>query len=233
MGHMKIRIIALFFFAIFAAPSLALGQSEAYRVAMEGLNRELATVKAPAAPKAKKSPKDTAAALADMANRDQIVRNHYFGPQPTLEDSKAIAAATDRIGLSIQVENTSLLNQLIPKEGWFKRSVFGDQASRDAMLILMHSDDDTQGRYIANITKLARSGEVFAEDYIILYDKIQKSHGKPQKFGSQVTCSKGIWSAWPLEDEKKVDAFRKAYGVNSTYAEYIKRTPAGHPCGSH
>lgn len=228
---MKSVGIALFLFAIQSQSALAMGQSDAYRAAMEGLSRELATTKPPTPKEAKNSPASTAAALAEMANRDQIVRNHYFGPQPTIEDSRAIAAATEAIGASIQVENTKLLEEILPKDGWFKRSIFGDQASRDAMLILMHSDDSTQEKYLKNIEKLAHKNEVVGEDYIILYDKVQINHGKPQKFGTQVTCKDGMWSAWPLEDEKRVDAFRNAYGVKVTFAEYIKKTPVGRACG--
>lgn len=119
-------------------------------------------------------------------------------------------------------ENQKELVQLIETKGWPKKSVVGQRASGAAFLVIQHSDADKQKKYLPIIEKLCKESEASWESYALMYDRIQTSDNKPQKYGSQVryNAQTNTYELFPLLDETKVDEWRKEVGLGSL-AEYV------------
>lgn len=119
-------------------------------------------------------------------------------------------------------ENQKELEQLISKKGWPKQSLVGASAADKAFLIVQHSDLNLQKKYLPVIKKYCEQREASWQSYALMYDRIQTAENKPQRYGSQVHFVKATnaYELFPLEDESKVDEWRKEAGLNPL-AEYV------------
>jgi len=133
----------------------------------------------------------------------------------------------DRINKQNQIE----LEQLIESKGWPKISEVGGMAAGAAFLIIQHSDNEKQKKYLPVIKKLCEQNEASWQSYALMFDRIQTNDNKPQKYGSQVKYNEQTqkYELYPLEDEAKVDEWRKEVGLGplSEYASQwgIEYTP--------
>lgn len=118
--------------------------------------------------------------------------------------------------------NIKELEALIAKKGWPKKSAVGQEASTAAFLIIQHSDETLQKKYLPTIKKLCEEREADWGSYALMYDRIQVSEKKPQRYGSQVNLNPQTnkYEPFPLEDESKVDEWRKETGMQPL-AEYL------------
>jgi tetratricopeptide (TPR) repeat protein len=119
-------------------------------------------------------------------------------------------------------ENQKELVQLIETKGWPKKSIVGQRATDAAFLVIQHSDIEKQTKYLPVIEKLCKENEASWENYALMFDRIQTSQRKPQKFGSQVHFDKikNKYELFPLLDETKVDEWRSEVGL-SPLADYV------------
>jgi len=124
----------------------------------------------------------------------------------------------------INKQNQIELEQLIEAKGWPKISEVGGMAAGAAFLIIQHSDNEKQKIYLPVIKKLCEQKEADWQSYALMYDRIQTNDNKPQKYGSQVKYNEQTkkYELFPLEDEAKVDEWRKEVGLGSL-SEYVSR----------
>jgi hypothetical protein len=96
----------------------------------------------------------------------------------------------------------------------------GDDASHAAWLLVQHADKDValQKRCLAQMEKMMASGEVDAQDYAYLYDRVAVADNRLQRYGTQFDNRR---KPRPIEDEAHVDARRAAIGLPSM-AEYTQ-----------
>ena len=122
----------------------------------------------------------------------------------------------------INDKNQSELAILIEQKGWPKISNVGNRAATTAFIIIQHSDLEKQKKYLPTIEKLCREKEADWSEYALMYDRIQVSENKPQKYGSQVKYNEQTksYELYPLEDETKVDQWRKEIGMIAL-ADYV------------
>ncbi|GAA4450420.1 DUF6624 domain-containing protein [Rurimicrobium arvi] len=115
----------------------------------------------------------------------------------------------------INSENLQQLEQLVRKKGWPMKTMVGSTAANAAFLVVQHSDLKTQKKYLPTIKKLCEEREAEWQSYALMYDRIQVSENKPQRYGSQVNYNSKTqqYELFPLEDDKKVDAWRKEAGM--------------------
>ena len=131
----------------------------------------------------------------------------------------------------VNTANQQELEILIAEKGWPKISEVGEAAAEAAFLVIQHSDNARQKKYLPLIRERCVSKEASWESYALMYDRIQISEGKPQRYGSQVRLNKKTWKyeLYPLEDEQQVDQWRAEAGMESlsTYLEpwHIKFSP--------
>lgn len=111
---------------------------------------------------------------------------------------------------------------LVPPEGWFRESVYGEEAAGAAFLIVQHSNVDLWRRFVPVLEPLVATGEVDDQRYGLMYDRLAINEGRPQRYGTQMTCKDGRWviDYANLEDPDNADARREAMGFAQTLAEY-------------
>lgn len=133
-----------------------------------------------------------------------------------------VALALWDLKYRINKQNQIELEQLIEIKGWPKISEVGERAVDAAFLIIQHSDNEKQKIYLPIIKKLCEQKEVNWGNFALMYDRIQINDNKPQKYGSQVKYNNETkkYELFPLEDESKVDEWRKEVGL-SPLSEYV------------
>lgn len=119
---------------------------------------------------------------------------------------------------------------MVPPEGWFKKSVYGEQAAGAAFLIIQHSDLENWRRFVPVLEPLVAQGEVDGQSYGLMYDRLAINEGRPQRYGTQMTCKDGRWVVDKLEDPERVDERRSAMNFPGTMAEYEAHFRTYPPC---
>lgn len=111
---------------------------------------------------------------------------------------------------------------MLPAEGWFYKSVYGAKAANAAFLIVQHGDTALQRRFVPVLEPLVATGEVEGQSYGLMYDRLAVDEGRPQRYGTQVTCKEGRWviDYANLEDPERADERRAAMGFPWTLKEY-------------
>ena len=143
-----------------------------------------------------------------MEQRDQ----HYR--QPGLTDAEKADA--------VNVEQLKRLKQIVKVSGWPTKSMVDEDGAYAAWLITQHADQDRafQTQVLAMIEPLRANGEVSAETYAYLYDRIHT----PQRYGTQGECqSVGRWVPRVIENPELVDHRRQQVGMMmlATYIELV------------
>jgi hypothetical protein len=136
-------------------------------------------------------------------------------------NSPVVLALWDLKG-KINETNQEELEKLIEQKGWPRKSQVGESASSTAFLIIQHSDSEKQKKYLPVIEELCKENEARWADYALMYDRIQISDNKPQKYGSQINFNNvtKTYELCPLLDETRVDEWRKEVGLGPL-SEYV------------
>lgn len=190
-----------------------------------------AIVKARAELDALPPPKDDTEKLLRMQKLDQAPRNVIqidFSKTPPAEKAAAQAAIWAEIK-PIDEANLNALLTMLPPEGWFTISKYGKAGSAAAFLIVQHSDVSQWSRFVPVLEKLAARGEVRGGDFALMYDRLALQEGRPQRYGSQMTCKAGKYVPDRLEDPDHVDERRTAIGM-SPYKDYLALFANDPPC---
>jgi hypothetical protein len=121
-------------------------------------------------------------------------------------------------------KNQQRLDEIVKEYGWPKRSVFGEEASGVAFLIVQHAELDYQKKYLPLIKEAAGQKEARQSDLAMLEDRILTREGKKQIYGTQLRLNQTTqrMELYPIEDEGNVDTRRSAVGLEPL-AQYLKR----------
>ena len=132
---------------------------------------------------------------------------------------------------AIDAYNLSYLKRVLPADSWFRKSRDGEQAVKDAWLILHHAaDDDFLERTFVAMEPLARMGEIDGRSFAFTYDRHLSRKGRPLRYGMHASCIDGYKAFDPIEDRANVDTRRKALGLKSLAAS-AKDHNIGNWCG--
>lgn len=177
--------------------------------------------------------KDDAEKLVRMGELDQaprrVITTIDFSKVPAEERAAAVRAAGEMIE-AVDHANQRALVGMLPPEGWFLRSRYGDKAAEAAFHIVQHSDVALWKRFLPVIETLVPKGEVAGRSYALMFDRLAVSEGRPQRFGSQFRCDNGRWRPYPLESPVKVDELRQSMSVGGSFAQMKARFEAMPPC---
>jgi hypothetical protein len=146
--------------------------------------------------------------LAMRVGKDQAIRARFTDAQPP-------RVLIDEM-LQIDSENTAWLKQVVVQFGWPSQSLVGMQGSEDAWLLVQHADQDVafQKECLKLMEALLKSGEVSRQNYAYLYDRVAVGEGRPQRYGTQGTCTAPHnWEPAPLEDATQVEQLRRDVGL--------------------
>ncbi|QTC92474.1 DUF6624 domain-containing protein [Brevundimonas goettingensis] len=152
-----------------------------------------------------------------------------FTTLPPDQRQPAMAAMWTAIG-AVDESNQKALLEMLPPEGWFYKSVYGDGPASTAFLIIQHSDVDLWRRFLPVLEPLVATGEVEGQSYGLMYDRLAVAEGRPQRYGTQMTCKGGkfVVDYDALEDPEHAEERRAAMGFHRTLKEY-EALFAGYP----
>ena len=172
---------------------------------------------------------ELSAELIAMGDEDQKFRTILQDAMIKASSSSGSKALQDLPGLikkqtEIDRKNLARLEEIIQKHGWPGKSLVGDKGSIAAFLILQHSEQSTQEKYLDLFKAAAKSGEARKADAAMLEDRVLMRQGKKQIYGTQLQSnaeSQGKLFLYPVEDELHVDERRESVGL-PTMKEYLK-----------
>jgi len=178
-------------------------------------------------------PKDDAEKLLRMGQMDQVGRRALTGINLHELPPAEISAARKAMWAPIEAadeENLKALLAMVPPEGWFLKSRYGEKPAQAAFHIIQHSDPEQWRRFGPVLEPLVATGEVRGDLYAAMYDRLAVEDGRPQRYGTQMYCVAGVWTPRPLEDPARVEEWRKAMGFTWTFAEYLAHWKTYPPC---
>jgi hypothetical protein len=175
------------------------------------------------------SPQDN---LKRMMQLDQAPRDALGA----IDFSKIPATERDTVGKVIWAEikpiddaNVQALLAMLPPDGWFIQSRYGEEASLTNFLILQHSNVALWRRFVPVLEKLAAKGEVKGGYYALMYDRLAIHEGRSQRYGSQMHCVEGRQVPLPIEDPAHLDELRAKLGMKP-YKDYLAEFANDPPC---
>jgi len=136
----------------------------------------------------------------------------------------SVVEALWRAKFILQKYSQKDLEELLSKKGWPRLKDVGKEAAMGAYLVIQHSNSELQNKYLPDIKKACEAGELRWERYALMYDRSLFNDNKPQKYGTHTRYNenKGKEELYPLEDETKVDLWRKELGLEPL-ADYLAR----------
>ncbi|MDO9254628.1 MAG: hypothetical protein Q7U54_03875 [Bacteroidales bacterium] len=162
---------------------------------------------------------DLALKLLDMKMKDQA----YY----SLIDYSNSKEATRfwEIKDSLNNINLLLLDSIIKKSGWPKKSDIGEYPAVAAFLVLQHSDLISQKNYLPYLKKAVRQHEADKKDLALLIDRIKLRENKKQIYGSQISydneTNKSYFDYSKLRNPYNINNRRKKMGLGPI-EDYVK-----------
>ena len=171
------------------------------------------------------SPRNDAERLDRMGAMDQVGRRALIDVDLSDLPEAERQVANDALWAPVTAMDqrlTAKLLKMVPPKGWFLQSVYGRQGAGAAFLIIQHSEIEQWRRFVPILEPLVARGEVEGQSYGLMYDRLAINEGRPQRYGTQMTCIGGRWAIdyANLEDPENADARREAMGFMQTLAEY-------------
>ena len=111
---------------------------------------------------------------------------------------------------------------MLPAEGWFSFSAYGREASEAAFHIINHSDDETRMAVLPALERMAAAGEADPVDFATMYDRVQKSQGRPQRYGTQFDCVEHRPVLYRLEDPARIEELRRQMKFGMSLADHVR-----------
>lgn len=143
------------------------------------------------------------------------------------QDQKVVRKRQKKGVVNIRVLkiNTKKMKQVVARYGWPTISLASKEGSRNAWLIVQHTDELRFQKQCLRLMLVAykkNPEDVIPMQIAFLADRILVNEKKPQKFGTQFYINKkGVFTHWPIRDIRNIDERRAAYGIEPL-AEYIK-----------
>ncbi|MBP7705752.1 MAG: hypothetical protein KA243_00735 [Candidatus Aminicenantes bacterium] len=123
----------------------------------------------------------------------------------------------------VQQRSQAELEELIAEKGWPRVAAVGREATMAAFLVVMHSSDGAQKTYLADIKTVCEAGELPWERYAAVCDRGLYNDNQPQRYGTHTRYNELTKKEelYPLEDEARVDEWRKELGL-PPLEDYLK-----------
>lgn len=117
--------------------------------------------------------------------------------------------------------NLAKVERIIAQYGYPGKSLVGDKHQSTAFMVIQHSDDQVQEKYLPLLTEAANKGELRASSLAILIDRVRTGRGQQQLYGSQTHETKQGVKLYPIEDEGNVNVRRAKIGL-PPLEQYLK-----------
>lgn len=177
------------------------------------------------------SVKDRLEALLAMDQGPLMLAAHSdLSDLPEIEQ-RQVQGAMDAEVSRLSAENVQTLVNMVPAEGWFSTTVYGEEAATGAFMVVQHADTALQKRFLPAIEAMAGRGEASKSFYALMYDRVAVAEGRLQRWGTQMQCVNGRMQPFPTEDPEQLEARRAPMGFRwPDYAGYLANFGA---CNGH
>lgn len=153
----------------------------------------------------------------DQKYRQQIdrIEKKYGWDSKEMKDHWKIINEKDSL-------NLIKIKFILDKYGWLGADVIGRQGNSTLFLVIQHSDQTTQEKYLPMMREAVKSGKAQGGDLALLEDRVALRQGKKQIYGSQIgrTPETQKYFILPLEDPENVDKRRAEVGLQPL-ADYV------------
>ena len=151
---------------------------------------------------------------------------------PAVLDS-GFVSNTDN-AMRMQAANLAEMEKLLGISGWPSPDEVGYRAAGTPALVVVHSDTSTMRRYLPIFQKAIAEGKIAKNWYATLYDKLQVSQGKPQRYGTQLCAQENDpmgFRLCPLENPEKVNEWRAEFDLPAVdLNETVRMRYRPNPC---
>ncbi len=146
----------------------------------------------------------------------------------------SVVEALWKFKFMVQERNEQELDRLIASKGWPRVGSVGREAAMAAYLVAMHSHKGLQKKYLTTIKGICQEKELPWERYALIYDRSLVNENKPQRFGTHTKYNEQTKAEelYPLEDESKVNEWRKEIGLPPLKNISGNSTPLSNPQNS-
>lgn len=155
------------------------------------------------------------------------VQDKYGWDSPQMDSLWKIQTAADEA-------NLARIEKVIAEYGYPGKSLVGPANMGTAFLVIQHSNQEAQEKYLPLLKKAADDGEVRWSSVALLIDRVLLGQGKKQIYGSQVSSNEetGEYFFSPIENPMKIDSIRNTVGLRplQSYADNwnFQWDPANH-----
>ena len=120
--------------------------------------------------------------------------------------------------------NLIKVKAILDKYGWLGPDEISDQGNSTLFLVIQHSDQLTQEKYLPLMREAVKNGKAKGSSLALLEDRVALGQGKRQIYGSQIGRNQETknYFVLPLDDPENVDKRRAEVGLG-LLAEYVKR----------
>jgi VWFA-related protein len=169
-------------------------------------------------------------ARADKKLREELLKAREKSQKIVREavGKSAEGAEADEQGARVSEamrENGERLCRILKESGWPTASRVGRDGAAAAAYLLKNSEPfQLQVELLPVAAAAEKAGEMAAEDFAALVDRVRVRAGLRQLFGTQAVMSRGFLVLSPIEAEAQVEARRKQYHLPplSEYLRYLE-----------
>ncbi|MBI1236360.1 MAG: hypothetical protein GC188_06720 [Alphaproteobacteria bacterium] len=168
--------------------------------------------------------------LGRLEGRDNFTRNliiGQFGLNLTPDVREALIEANRNLIDTIDAENTLVALALVDEYGFDQLHAASSRLTGSITGLVHHGGTTEERRTLLTaIEPLALSGQYSGQQYALMYDRLAKREGRPQRYGTQSECVGGRLEIYTLENEDLVDDWRDQVGLGPVqpYLALLRQT---------
>lgn len=117
----------------------------------------------------------------------------------------------------VDASNLVIVEDILAKHGWLSAEQVGGRANSTLFLVIQHSNQDIQEKYLPMMRQAVKDGNANASSLALLEDRIGLGKGELQVYGSQVGTNPETQELYvlPLIDPDNVNQRRAEVGLGS------------------
>ncbi len=151
----------------------------------------------------------------------RVVQDKYGWDSPQMDSLWKIQTAADEA-------NLARIEEVIAEHGYPGKSLIGSRYMGTAFLVIQHSNQEAQEKYLPLLKQAADDGEVRWASVALLIDRVLLGQGKKQTYGSQIHSDQetGEYYFGPIENPHQIDSIRNTVGLGplQDYADHWEFT---------
>ena len=111
--------------------------------------------------------------------------------------------------------NLIKITDILDKFGWLGSEIVGQKGNSTLFLVIQHSDQKTQERYLPMMREAVKKGNAQGNNLALLEDRVALGQGKKQIYGSQISrnLETNLFYVMPLENPESVNERRAQVGL--------------------